>query len=81
MNGQKLMCIKMEHFFFLDRNSVLPCTLSKLFQSYGLSASKLWYPHHFNTEENLDYIGPKLDVSYYGVNGMGEEERREIFAL
>jgi len=37
--------------------------------------SKLWYSHYFNTEENLDYIGPIPDTKYYGVNDMGEEER------
>jgi len=43
-------------------------------------ASKSWYPHHFNTEEYLDYIGTIPDVSYYGVNEMGEEESREFLA-
>jgi len=33
------------------------------------------YPHYFNAEENLLYIGPVPDVSFYGVNEMGEEER------
>jgi len=38
------------------------------------------YPHNFNTEENLDYTGPIPDVSYYGVNEMGEGERNEFLA-
>jgi len=29
-------------------------------------------PHFFNTEENLDYVGPIPDASYYGVNEMSE---------
>jgi len=51
-----------------------------LHEAYGLTASKSWYPHYFNTEENLDYIGPIPDTKYYGVNGMGEEEWQEFLA-
>jgi len=36
--------------------------------------------HYFNTEENLVNLGPITDVSYYGVNEMGEEERQEFLA-
>ena len=43
--------------------------------------SKAWYPHYFNTEENLDYLGPTPDVSYYGANEMSEAERREFLAF
>ena len=68
--------MKMEHLVFLDSVSYFPCLLRKLPEAYGLTASKSWYPHDFNTEENLDCMGPIPDVSYYGVNKMGEEERR-----
>jgi len=70
----------MEHLVFLDSVSFLPFPLRKLHEAFGLTASKSWYPHLFNTEENLDYIGPKPDVSYYGVNEMGEGERKEFLA-
>ena len=58
--------------------SFLPCPLRKLLESFGLTACKSWYPHYFNTEENLDYVGPISDVSYYGVNEIGEEQMREF---
>jgi len=45
-----------------------------------VTASESWYPHDFNTYENLDYTGLIPDVSYCGVNEMGEEGRREFFA-
>jgi len=35
-------------------------------------------PHYFNTVENLNYVGPVPDISYYGLNEMGEEERKEF---
>jgi len=52
---------------------VLPSVaLRKLPEAFGLQATKSWYPHYFNTEENLDYVGPMPDISYYGVDEMGE---------
>jgi len=58
MNRLTIMCMKMEHLVFLDSVSFLPCPLRKLTEAYVLTSSKSWYPHYFNTEENLDYVGP-----------------------
>ena len=33
-------------------------------------------PHYFNTEENLDYVGPITDILYYSVNEMSGGERK-----
>jgi len=65
MSGLKNMGMKMEHLVFLDSLSFLPCALRKLPEVFGLSASKSWYPHYFNSEVNLNYIGPIPDISYY----------------
>jgi len=54
MNGLNFMCMEMEHSVFLDSVSFLPCLLRNLPEAYGLTASKSWYPHYFNTEENLE---------------------------
>jgi len=52
MNGLiKIMCMKIEQLVFLDSVSFLPCPLRKLPEAYGLSASKSWYSHYYNTEE------------------------------
>jgi len=80
MNGRKIMCMKMEHLVFLDSVSFLPCSLRKLPKAFGLTASKSWYTHYFNTEDNLDYFGPIPNASYYGANEMNESERRNFFA-
>jgi len=80
MNELKIMCMRMEHLVFLDSVSFLPCSLRKVPEAFGLTASKLWYPHYFNTEENLDYVGPIPDASYYGANEMSESERRDFLA-
>jgi len=80
MNGLKIMCMKMEHLVFLDSVSFLRCPLRKPPEAFGLTASKSRYPHYFNTEENLDYVGPIPDVSYYGMNEMSEAEMRNFLA-
>jgi hypothetical protein len=80
MNGLKIMCMKMEHLVFLDSVSFLPFPLRKLPQAFGLTARKSWYPHLFNTEENLNYVGPIPDVSYYSTNEMDKSERAEFLA-
>ena len=72
MNGLKIMCMKLEHLVFLDSVFYLPCPLLKLPYSFGVTARKSSYPHYFNTEENLDYVGPIPDVRYYDVNELGE---------
>jgi len=81
MNGLKIMCMKMEHLVFLDSVSFLPFSLRMLPVAFGLAASKSWYPHYFNTEENLDYVGPIPDASYYGANEISGSERRDVLAL
>jgi len=78
MNGLKIMCIRLEHLVFLDSVSFLPFPLRWLPEVCGLTVAKSWYHHYFNTEENLDYIGPLPDVSYYAVNEIGEGERSEF---
>jgi hypothetical protein len=49
-------------------------------EAFGLQASKSWYPHYFNTEENLNFLGPMPAIAYYGVDEMGVEEREEFLA-
>ena len=63
---------------FLDSVSFPPCALRELPEAFGLSASKSWYPHYFNTEENLNYVGHIPDISYYGVDEMREDGRKEF---
>jgi hypothetical protein len=47
-------------------------------EAFGLKVSKSWYPHYFNTEENLDYVGTIPDIAYYGASEMSECERRDF---
>ena len=78
ISEQKIILMKMEHIKFVDMISFFPFRLSKLSTAFGLTAAKGWYPHYFNTEENLIYVGSIPDTSYYGVNEMSAGERMDF---
>ena len=62
INGMKIMCMWTEHLVLLDSISFLPFVLCKLRETFGLTVSKSWYPHYFNTRANLDYVRKIPDV-------------------
>ena len=70
IRGRKIILTKMEHIKFNYSIIFLPFPLRKLSTAFGLTAAKGWYPHYFNTEENLKYIGSIPDTSYYGIDEM-----------
>jgi hypothetical protein len=80
LNGLKIVCLKMEHLTFLDSASFLPMALRKLPEAFGLSQRKSWYPHYFNTAENLGYVGPMPSKEFFGHDEMGESERRDFLS-
>jgi hypothetical protein len=49
--------------------------LRKLPEAFGLTSSKSWFPHYFNTKANLDYVGPIPEIKYFGVDEMSEREK------
>jgi hypothetical protein len=77
MNGQN-MCMLMEYLVFLDSVSFVPCALRKLPEAFGLTPSKSWYPHYFNTSANMHYVGKMPDISFYGANAMSDGEKKEF---
>jgi len=80
LTGLKIICMTIQQLTFLDSISFLPMALRKLPEAFGLSVNKFWYPHFFNTEANLDYVGPIPDIEQYGVNEVSESERREFLS-
>ena len=80
LNGQKIVCMAMEHLTFLDSISFLPMALPKLSEAFGLVASKSWYPHFFNTLANRDYVGPIPGIEQYGADHMSVSERKDFMA-
>lgn len=67
------------HIKVIDSLNFLLMKLSALPKAFGLNDSKKgWFPHHFNTRENQNYVGPYPEAKYYGHNFMGEKERKEL---
>jgi hypothetical protein len=50
--------------------------LRNLSEAFGVSSSKSWFHHYFNTEANLDYVGPIPEIQYFGADEMSEGERK-----
>ena len=80
MNGLKIMCMRVEHLVFLDSVTFLPFALRKLPEAFWLTVAKSWYPHYFNTQANLNYVGKIPVITYYGVDEMSVSERNEFLA-
>ena len=78
LNGQKILCLKVENIAWLGSLNYLAMPLRTLSKAFYLTAKKSWYTHLFNTAENLNYVGPAPDVSYYNVYQMREFERKEV---
>ena len=81
-NGSKIMFMTVErglHMKVIDSLNFLPMKLSKLPEAFGLEELKKgWFPHHFNTRENQNYVGPYQEAKYYGHDFMGEKEREKL---
>jgi len=66
----------MEHMVFLNGVSYLLFPVCKLPEAFSVMASKSWYFHYFNTEENLNNIGSIPDVLLWREwDGWGGEDR------
>jgi hypothetical protein len=78
LSGLKIISMKIQHLHFLDSISYLTMPLRKLSKAFGLSSKKSWFPHYFNTKANLDYVGPILDMGYFGADEMRKGERRDF---
>ena len=65
----------MEHLTFIDSISFMPCSLRNLPEAFGLTVTKSWYSHYFNTKENMNYVVEIRDVSYYECEGEGRVSR------
>jgi hypothetical protein len=80
LTGLKIINMKMQHIRFLYFVSYLPMPLRKFLEAFVLSSSKSRFPHYFNTEANLDYVGSIADIQYFGADEMNEGERKDFLS-
>jgi hypothetical protein len=78
MDGTKILNMVVENFHFLDSLNFLPMSLKSMPKSFGLTCKKGYYPHFFNTAENLDYVGSYPEPKYYGADYMSDDERDPV---
>jgi hypothetical protein len=78
LNWLKIVSMKIEHMLFIDNVSYLPISLRKLAEAFRISVTISWYPHNFNKNKNLNYVGPIPEVSYFVVDEMSISERMEF---
>ena len=48
-------------------------------KTYDIDTIKGYFPHHFNTPDNQDYIGKIPDEHYYGVDNMDSDDYTKDF--
>jgi hypothetical protein len=58
-----------ENLYFLDSLNFQPRSLESVPKSFDLTCKKVYYPHFYNTDNNLKYVGtspePKFQLTDY----------------
>ena len=77
LNGLKIICMQIQHLTFIDSVSFQPMPLRKLPEAFGLSVTSR-YPHFFNIQANLNFVGPIPDMGQFGVDEMGSLKEKNF---
>jgi hypothetical protein len=80
MCGHKILQIVYKgSLVFIDSLNFLAMPLAKFPSAFGFTEEKKgWYPHYFNTVENLNYKGLIPDKSYFALNNMSKKELEDF---
>lgn len=79
MNGSKIMRIRVGRYSFIDSLNFFNVGLAKLPKMFSLeNNSKGYYPHGFNTPENLEYVGALPDLKYFWPDNLKHEDRSKL---
>jgi hypothetical protein len=70
MDGTKILSMVVENMYFLDSLNFLLMSLKSMPKSFYLTYKKGYYPHFFNTAENLEYVVLYPEAKYYGADYM-----------
>jgi len=69
-----------ENLHFLDSLNYLPLCLKSMPKSFNLACKNGYYPHLFNTANNLDYVGSRPEHKYFGADFMYGGDRAQFSA-
>ena len=78
IDGTKILSMILENLHFLDSLNCLPMSLKSMPKSFDLKCKKGYYPHFFNTSNNLDYVGPYPEPKFHGADYMLGDERAQF---
>ena len=70
--------MRFENLNFVDSLNLLPMSLKTMSKTFDLKCKKGLYSHFFNTNKNLDYVGPHPEPMYYGADVMSGDERAQF---
>jgi len=90
MNGSKIMTMSVSKrksaakdksaIRFVDSLNFLVMPLKKFTKTFSLSTKKGFYPHFFNTNENVNYRRPIPSVEMFGRDSMDKKTQKEFDA-
>ena len=63
---------------FVDTYKFFLSPLADLSKTYGIDTIKGYFPHHFNTPENQNYIGRYPSIDYYGPQHMSPKKKADF---
>lgn len=63
---------------FVDSLNFLPMALKKFTKTFNLVTKKGYYPHFFNTAQNMAYVGAIPDPQAFGYDNMSFDEQHKF---
>ncbi|KAJ8683048.1 hypothetical protein QAD02_018840 [Eretmocerus hayati] len=79
-NGRKIVCLTYGKVRFIDSLSYLPMKLADLSAAFDLPVQKGYFPHKFNTLENMNHNGKWPKAEDYCPESMSPDENAKFFA-
>ncbi|KAJ8685255.1 hypothetical protein QAD02_021048 [Eretmocerus hayati] len=79
-NGRKIVCLTFGKVRFIDSLSYLPMKLADLSAAFDLPVMKGYFPHKFNTLENMNHNGEWPKADDYCPESISPDENAKFFA-
>ena len=79
VNGTKIMTLTYKKVRLIDSFLFIPMSLEKFPKTFGLNEMKKgFWCHKFNSRQNMGYVGPIPDKSYYTPEFFSESKRQDF---
>lgn len=79
INGTKIMRIRVGRYCFIDSLNFFNVGLAKLPKMFSLENNcKGYYPHAFNTPDNMNYVGAIPAIEYFWPDNLKPDDREKL---